>query len=332
MKTALELQQRIVAFIGGTTDEFDALAREVFAFQFERNTAYRAFCERKERTPGNITNWREIPAVPASAFREMPLTCFPPSEAVAEFHTSGTTRSNAGRHIFKTLALYDAAILPNFAAHLLPDGARMPMLSLVPDEPQSSLAHMARVLIREFGGGFVKRIEPVGHPVCVLGTAFGFLNLFDEGTVLRLPPGSRAMETGGFKGRSREVAKPYLYELFENHLGIPATHIVNEYGMTELSSQFYDQTFRNGHRTDLKRAPSWVRVRVIDPQTDDDTTPGVRGLLRIYDLANLWSAMCIQTEDLGVRDGNGDGFTLLGRATGAMPRGCSLNAEALLAT
>jgi len=331
MKTALQLQQRIVAFIGGASDDFDALAREVFAFQFERNAAYRAFCERKERTPGNITGWREIPAVPTSAFREMPLACFPPSEAVAEFHTSGTTRGNTGRHLFQTLALYDAAILPNFTAHLFPDGARMPMLSLVPDEPESSLAHMARMLIREFGGAFVKQLEPVNEPVCVLGTAFGFLNLFDEGAVLRLPPGSRAMETGGFKGRSREVAKPYLYELFEKHLGIPPTHIVNEYGMTELSSQFYDQTLRVGCRSDLKRAPAWVRVRVIDPQTDDDAAPGVPGLLRIYDLANLWSAMCLQTEDLGVREDDGDGFTLLGRATGALPRGCSLTAEVLLA-
>jgi len=237
MKTALQLQQRIVAFIGGARDDFDALALEVFAFQFERNAAYRAFCERKDRTPDRVAHWTEIPAVPASAFKQLPLTCFPPDDAVTEFRTSGTTQPCSGRHLFKTLDLYDAAITPNFNAHLFPDGAKMPLLSLVPDDPHSSLAYM----IRKLGARCVERLETVEQPVCLLGTAFGFLKLFDDGISLRLPPGSRAMETGGFKGRTREIAKTELYEMFEKHLGIPPTHVVNEYGMTELSTQFYDE-------------------------------------------------------------------------------------------
>ena len=106
MKTALQLQQRLVAFIGGARDDFDALALEVFAFQFERNAVYRAFCEQKKCTPNHITHWSEIPAVPSSVFKHLSLTCFPPDEAVAEFHTSGTTRTQSGKHFFKTLALY----------------------------------------------------------------------------------------------------------------------------------------------------------------------------------------------------------------------------------
>jgi len=182
-------------------------------------------------------------------------------------------------------------------------------------------------MIRKLGARCVERLEPVNVPVCVLGTAFNFLKLFDEGISLQLPSGSRAMETGGFKGRTREVTKPELYEMFEMHLGIPPTHVVNEYGMTELSTQFYDETMRVGHCSDVKHAPPWARVRVIDPQTDEEAQPGVPGLFRIYDLANLWSVMCLQTEDLGVREG--DGFVLFGRAPGAMPRGCSLKVEAL---
>jgi hypothetical protein len=327
MKTALQLQQRIVAFIGGAADRFDSLAREVFAFQFEQNVAYRAFCERKNRTPENLADWRDIPAVPTSAFKETTVACFPVADAVAEFHTSGTTKVNTGRHLFRTLELYDAAITPNFAAHLFPEGARMTVLSLVPDDPRSSLSHMARVLIREFGGAFIEKLAPVNEPVCVLGTAFHFLSLFDGGLSLRLPPGSRVMETGGFKGRTRDVTKPELYAMFEKHLGVPATHVVNEYGMTELSTQFYDDTLCVGGRSDLKHAPPWARVRVMDPQTGEKAAPGVPGLLRVYDLANLWSAMCVQTEDVGAQ--NGDGFILHGRARGAMPRGCSLNAEAM---
>jgi hypothetical protein len=325
MKTALQLQHRIAAFIGGTRDDFSALALEVFAFQFERNAAYRAFCKRKERTPDCITHWTEIPAVPACAFKQLALTCFPPDDAVVEFRTSGTTQGCSGRHLFKTLELYDAALASNFAEHLFPDGARMPLLSLVPDDPQSSLAYM----IRKLGARFVEQLEPASEPVCVLGTAFHFLKLFDEGIQLQLPAGSRAMETGGFKGRTREVTKPELYEMFEKHLGIPPTHVINEYGMTELSTQFYDETMRVGHRSDVKHSPPWARVHVIDPQTDEEAQPGVPGLFRIYDLANLWSVMCLQTEDLGVSDGNG--FILFGRAPGATPRGCSLNVEALSA-
>jgi len=93
MKTALQLQQRIVAFIGGARDDFEALALEVFAFQFAHNHAYRAFCERKERTPDRVAHWTEIPAVPASAFKQLALTCFPPDDAIVEFRTSGTTQA-----------------------------------------------------------------------------------------------------------------------------------------------------------------------------------------------------------------------------------------------
>ncbi len=323
MKTALQLQHRLVAFISGARDDFDTLALEVFAFQFARNPLYRAFCEMKNLVPDNVAHWSKIPAVPTRAFKDMPVTCFPVSEAVAEFRTSGTTTTQPGRHLFKTLELYNAAIPGNFAAHLFPDSARMPLLSLVPDDPHSSLAHMIRVL----GARCVEQLEAVEQPVCVLGTAFGFLNLFDAGIELRLPPGSRAMETGGFKGRAREVSKTDLYEMFEKYLGIPATHVVNEYGMTELSTQFYDATLREGCRTDLKIVPPWARVLVINPETNEPAPEGKPGLIRVFDLANLWSAMCIQTEDLGIQYGNR--FQVLGRAVGAESRGCSLNAEAL---
>jgi hypothetical protein len=322
-KTA-SLQTRLLAFLGGARASFEALALEVFAFQFEHNLPFRAFCELKQRTPDTVADWREIPAVPTRSFKDLPIICFPAAEAVAEFHTSGTTRALAGKHFFKTLALYDAGSVPWFNAHLFPDGNRLPILSLVPETPHSSLAHMCRTV----GGRYVEQLEVVTEPVCLLGTAFHFLNLLDAGLELRLPPGSRAMETGGFKGRSREISKPELYALFEQHLGIPATHVVNEYGMTELSTQFYDQTLRIGRQTDTKFAPPWARVLITDPTTGEEVPAGTRGLIRVFDLANLWSAMCVQTEDWGVATGDG-GFAVLGRATSAEVRGCSLNAEAL---
>ena len=117
--------------------------------------------------------------------------------------------------------------------------------------------------------------------------------------------------------------------MFEKFLGLPSSKVVNEYGMTELSTQFYDETLRIGRQTDQKTVPPWARVLMIDPNTGKEARGGERGLIRICDLANLWSAMCVQTEDLGIAVG--DGFEILGRAAGAEVRGCSLNAESLRA-
>jgi hypothetical protein len=355
-KTALSLQSRVLALIGRGVDaatadaEFNELVLAVFAFQFVHNAVYRAYCEQLKLTPSTVSHWKEIPAVPTSAFKDFAIACFPVAEAVAEFHTSGTTADRSGKHFFKTLELYHAAIAPNFAAHLLLDNMRLPMLVLTPspaDAPHSSLAHMMGVVMKEFSvtdsGFFVERgalcVERLVHalreaeqthqPVFLLGTAFAFVRLFDhcEQHDLRfnMAGGSRVMETGGFKGRIHELAKPDLYALFERWLGISPARVVNEYGMTELSTQFYDQTLREGRQTDRKLAPPWSRVLIIDPRTGQEAAKGERGLIRVFDLANLWSAICIQTEDLGIA--HDDGFEILGRAAGAEVRGCSLSAE-----
>lgn len=379
-KTALKLQQRVLALMARgvaqptSDDEFNELACAVFNFQYEHCGVYRAYCEQQKCIPETVSHWKEIPAVPTSAFKDFTIAGFPAEDAVAEFQTSGTTREKPGRHFFYTLELYDAAITPNFAAHLLPELVerascpfmlgqtaangqdarstfpRLPMMVLTPsleEALQSSLSHMMGVVMREFGaagsGFFVERgalcverlvdalrkAERAAQPVFLLGTAFAFVQLFDhltqQNSRFQMADGSRAMETGGFKGRSREVPKKELYEMFEKLLGIPSSHVVNEYGMTELSTQFYDQTLREGCQTDRKVAPPWARVLIVNPNTGKEAREGEQGLIRVCDLANLWSAMCIQTEDLGIA--RGDGFEVLGRAAGAEVRGCSLSAE-----
>ncbi len=360
-QTASELQQRVLALIGlglgqPTTDgEFDRLALDIFAFQYKRCPVYRAYCDRRKQTPQSVKHWKEIPATPTSAFKDFPLTCFPKVQAVAEFHTSGTTRDTTGKHFLPTLELYHAAIGLNFTAHLLPDFARLPMMILTPspeEAPHSSLSHMMGMVMREFGaddsayyieGGQLQleklvrdlcEVQWAHQPAFLLGTAFAFVHLFDhcakEKLKFELAEGSRAMETGGFKGRSRELSKADLYAQIERVLGIPRARIVNEYGMTELSTQFYDATMRVGKRTNGKTVPPWARVLVIDPNTGTEAPENERGLIRILDLANLWSMMCVQTEDLGIARVSSAGqieFEVLGRAAGAEVRGCSLNAE-----
>jgi hypothetical protein len=364
-QAAIDLQQRILTAITRgvaqptSDEEFDRLTREIFAFQYERCAPYRAYCDHVKLIPQTVAHWKEIPAVPTSAFKELALTCFSVEETVAEFHTSGTTREKGGKHYLRTVELYEAAIRPSFVAHLLPDNARMPMMVLTPSPEEathSSLSYMMGVVMREFGaddsGHYVEGgqllVEKLVHnlceaqwahqPVFLLGTAFAFVHLFDdlarENLKFEMSEGSRAMETGGFKGRSREMSKAELYAMFERFLSIPKHRVVNEYGMTELSTQFYDETLPVGHQTDRKAVPPWARVLIIDPNTGRETAPKERGLIRVFDLANLWSMMCVQTEDLGVALASDSpsglqGFEVLGRAAGTEVRGCSLNAEDL---
>jgi hypothetical protein len=138
------------------------------------------------------------------------------------------------------------------------------------------------------------------------------------------------MDTGGFKGRSREVTREELYAGFDELLGISYAWCVNEYGMTEMSSQFYDGIAGSAPLPPdrLHAGPPWVRTQATDPETLRPLPHGAVGVLRHLDLANLNSVMAIQTADLGVT--SPQGFRLLGRARGAEARGCSLAMEDLL--
>ena len=164
------------------------------------------------------------------------------------------------------------------------------------------------------------------------GTAFAFVFLLDElarrGRVLALPPGARIMETGGFKGRSRELGQAELYAEIEARLGVPAARIVNQYGMTELGSQFYDSVLRLPGEPRRKLGPPWTRVKIVDPVTGGPAPEHGIGQIVVVDLANTGSVLALQTADLGRRAR--DGFDVLGREPGAEARGCSIAADELL--
>jgi hypothetical protein len=338
---------------------FRAVALEVFRAQCRWNPVYGAFVRGRGIDPEAVSDWRDIPPVPASAFRELPLITGDPEAVRLVFRTSGTTRGRAARGVHRVVdpGLYRDSLLPTFREYLLPDGARLPLISLVPSPehvPDSSLSFMMGCVAEELtaaGGDWVagptgaldeerldallREAERAATPVLLAGTAFAWVHWLDamerRGLTVRLPTGSRIMETGGFKGRSREVPRPELYALLTGRLGIPADHIVNEYGMTELLSQFYEPVLREGcPGVGARRhvGPSWVRTRILHPETLRELPDGEPGLLAHLDLANLYSVSALLTEDLGVRDR--DGFRVLGRAPGAEPRGCSLVMEELL--
>jgi hypothetical protein len=169
-------------------------------------------------------------------------------------------------------------------------------------------------------------------PVVLCGTAFAFVHLLDalerRGRSLRLPPGSRVLETGGFKGRSREISRDELHAAIETQLGVPRARVVNQYGMTELGSQFHDSVLRFPSEPRRKLGPPWTRVRLLDPETNEESAPGAAGRIAIFDLVNTGSVFAVQTADLGQR--RGDGFEVLGREAGAEARGCSLAADTML--
>jgi hypothetical protein len=342
---------------GCSDEEFDALARATFAYQIATNVPYARFAASlgydAKRLP---TGWREIPAVPSSGFKDAVLATFDVRRAELEFHTSGTTAESSGKHFFARAALYDNALLAGFDRFMLADRPKLRYVNVVPNprtRPHSSLGYMmGHVAVLRGDGhagyfleddavdadGFARALQAAiaaSQPVCVAGTAFGFVALLEaleaRGTKFTAPAGSRIMETGGFKGRTAVVERAELYARLEGSLGIAPDSIVAEYGMTELTSQYYDSPATRGPIDDarprVKVAPPWLRTVVTDG--DGHELPrGEIGVLRHVDLGNRSSVIAISTDDRGYA--SGEGIVLLGRDIDAVPRGCSLDAEALL--
>jgi len=333
-------------------DDFNALALKVFAHQFEHNLPFQRFCRGRGKTPRMVKNWRDIPAVPINAFKDLTLSCVPPEACQRTFMTSGTTRGDIkGKHHHPDLAVYDASMLRNFAAQVMQGTPRLRMGILFPDEtlmPNSSLAHYLALAMHNFGTPesryelddkglrvealcqTLKEVQASGEPFMLLGASYSFVHLMDalqaQGQTFKLPKGSRLLDTGGFKGQSRELPVDLFYEQLSNTFGIGRENCQNMYGMTELSTQFYDA----GNTTvpSVKRGPHWIRSRLLDPLTGLEVAAGERGILAHTDLANYNSVVTILTEDVGLAAG--DGFLLLGRAQGSQAKGCSVAVDDFL--
>jgi hypothetical protein len=356
--------------------QFSELALELFALQFKNNFAYRKICEMRKLTPEIVEHWTQVPAVPTAAFKGLELTSLAPDERTLVFHSSGTTGQKPSRHFHsaESLELYEASLWNWFEQNFFANSkfkiqnSKLIFLTPPPDlVPHSSLGHMFETVRQKLGGAetaFVGKLAADGswtldfettlaalsgnskfktqNSKLILGTAFSFVHLLDclaeNNLQFNLPEGSRVMETGGYKNRSRSLPKKELHWLITKHLGVPRENILCEYGMSELSSQAYDSVTRDEWQvtsdaargrhasrvTRHFRFPPWARAQILSPETGREVAEGETGLLRIFDLANVFSVAAIQTEDLGVR--RGDGFELLGRAKLAEPRGCSLMA------
>jgi hypothetical protein len=357
---------------GFQAEKFDALALELFALQYKYNAVYREICKSR-KTPAVVKHWTQISAMPTAAFKELELTSLSPGERSAVFHSSGTTAQKPSRHFHsaESMAVYETALWKWFGQNLLSNSefgirnSELLVLTPPPEQaPHSSLVRMFETVRQNFGRSepaFTGKVSADGswtvdfdatiaalhdnsklktkNSKLVLGTAFSFVHLLDHlaenNLQFQLPAGSRVMETGGYKNRSRTMSKADLHALITKCLGVPRENIVCEYGMSELSSQAYAvagdkrQVTRDAappchpsHVTRHFQFPPWARVQIISPETGREVGDGETGLIRVFDLANVFSVAAIQTEDLGIR--RGEGFELIGRAERAEPRGCSL--------
>lgn len=353
--TEEQLVNDLLTFIAAdwTSDsEFESLALKLFAYQVENNQPYRKFCQQREKTVRTVKSWRDIPPVPINAFKEITLTSCAPDKAERVFMTSGTTKSGLrGKSYHPTLAVYDASMIKNFGHRVMQNLDHIRMGIVFPTEeamPNSSLAHYLAVAVREFGteeshylinaNGFdtmrliveLAHAEQTGEPYALLGASYSFVNLMDEldqmGEIGLLPAGSTIMDTGGFKGQSREMAGDEFYGRLSSKFGVPRDRCINMYGMTELSTQFYD--WGNEQSPSVKSGPHWIKSRVINPLTYEEVPHGEKGVLVHCDLAHFNVVSTILTEDAGIEvDG---GFLLLGRADGVEAKGCSMAVEEFL--
>ncbi len=356
---ASALVAELLAFIARPpADEagFNALALRLFAHQFQHNTAFQKFCQQRGRTPRTVKLWQDIPAVPINGFKDLTLSCVPPQACERVFMTSGTTRGDVkGRHYHPHLRVYDLSMTLNFRARFMAGSDRMRMGILFPSEqlmPNSSLAHYLALALQQFGTpdsryylgadgllldalcATLAQVQASGEPLALLGASYSFVHLMDalqaRGLRFLLPAGSRLLDTGGFKGQSREMAMDEFYDALCATFGVPRRACINMYGMTELSTQFYDDG--NAVLPSRKSGPHWIRTRVLDPLTGQEMPAGERGILAHTDLGNFNSVTTILTEDVGVQVSKeeGGGFLLLGRAQGAQAKGCSLAVDEFL--
>ena len=214
--------------------------------------------------------------------------------------------------------------------------------------PNSSLAHYLDLAVRDFGINNSRHLmsasgiefthlfedlaeaEQTKQPYALLGASFSLVHVLDEmariGHTVVLPSGSRILDTGGFKGQSRELQQDEFYNCLETAFGVPRSHCINMYGMTELSSQFYDDG--NISCPSVKSGPHWLRTRVVYPLTGESIPDSQPGILAHTDLAHFNICTTILTEDAGVATDNG--FQLIGRAAGIEAQGCSMAVDEFL--
>jgi hypothetical protein len=344
----------------GTEDRFNELSLRLFRFQFEKNLPFQKYCRKRGVLPDGIASWEEIPAVPTTAFKVIPLATFPVERAAKVFKTSGTTDQARPGTVYLDeagLRIFQASCRRIIEEYFFPEGDKVHGLLLAPSPEIAPTMHLAyaiatcmeghtleasRFLVKADGldlealVGGLKRSEAAGEPVSLAGATYGFVRFLDgcraKGLRFRLPAGTRLIHGGGYKGRSREMSKPDFLALVTEVLGIPREFIVDCLGLSEVSALFPENVYRNHVRCIdepvFKPHSPWTRTMAVHPETLERLPKGEAGLLRHCCLANRSTVFAVQTDDFGTEvDG---GFEFAGRAKASESRGCSIAVDEMV--
>lgn len=310
--------------------EFNDLAVKIFHFQFEENPVFHAYVSQLNIDHRSIDNIIDIPFLPIEFFRDHEVICGKPGDCEKVFFSSGTTGSVPGRHFVSDLSIYRQSFIDGFRL-FYGDPMDWCILALLPgylERPDSSLVYMMDHLIdqsRPNGSGFFLEnreglagiLASTGsnrRKVLLLGVTYALLDLAEE-YELDMPE-VVVMETGGMKGRRREMVRDEVHAILCKAFGVKAIH--SEYGMTELLSQAYSKG--EGYF----RTPPWMKVMIRDINDPFTFLPlGKTGGINVIDLANFNSCCFVETMDLGRCNPDGT-FEVLGRFDSSDTRGCNL--------
>ena len=310
-----------------TIDDFESMAVKIFKYQFDNNKIYRSFCDLIDKNPSDITNSNQIPFLPIKFFKSH--TVLSSNQSIEKkFISSGTTNTNLSTHYITDLKLYESSFENSFK-YFFGDIKEFTILALLPsylENKNSSLIYMADKLIKKTNrknSGFYldnyielkdKLIELKKEKVILIGVTFALLNLIEKFN-FKLP-NLTIVETGGMKGRRKEMIRNELHTKLINGFGTDL--ICSEYGMTELLSQAYSTN--NG----IFQCPPWMKIHIREPQDAlSFKKNGITGGVNVIDLANINSCSFIATEDLGKKN-NENNFEILGRFDNSDIRGCNL--------
>jgi hypothetical protein len=311
-----------------TPEDFERIALEIFSYQYRYNKVYRQFCDFLKTNPKKVQTTHEIPFLPIQFFKSHRVI----SEAVAPlitFTSSGTTGIVSSKHYVSNVDLYERSFTEAFT-RTYGDPSNYTILALLPsylEREGSSLIYMVDKLIagsKNAHSGFylndlngliekLNFLESNNQKTILLGVSYALLDLIEK-QHFQLK-NTIVMETGGMKGKRKEMIKAELHAILKKGFGVKQIH--SEYGMTELLSQAYSTG--DGVFT----CPPWMKIRTRDPEDALTYTQQSTGGINVIDLANIYSCSFISTQDLGKMHGN-DSFEILGRFDSSDIRGCNL--------
>tara|TARA_R110002072_G_scaffold85225_3_gene193100 strand:- start:64425 stop:65399 length:975 start_codon:yes stop_codon:yes gene_type:complete len=309
-------------------EDFEALALKIFRFQHENVKVYREFCDLLKIDPSKINNSANIPFLPIQFFKSHKVILKGLSDETI-FTSSGTTGSITSKHFVANLPLYEKSFSQAFKENY-GDPSEVVILALLPsylEREGSSLIYMVDWLIKKSNNphsGFylhdtdaliekLRFLESQKIKTVLVGVSYALLDLIEkqpfqlENTIV--------METGGMKGKRKELVKEELHEILKKGFGVSEIH--SEYGMTELLSQAYS------HSKGIFTTPPWMKVLIRDPEDALTLVTAKTGGINVIDLANLYSCSFIATQDLGKKYSD-NSFEILGRFDTSDIRGCNL--------